>query len=99
MALDSKNEPQVTTLGGGLLLSSAARRRPVPAPTAPACPPGVATYALTAAAHLTAADHITSSALNRGAANDVPDHRAHSRSIRNELWASRPGRHTSTHRP
>jgi TolA-binding protein len=47
VALDSKNAPQVTSLGSGLLLSSAA----VPAgaaPTAPACPPGVAAYFLSA---------------------------------------------------
>jgi TolA-binding protein len=47
VALASNNAPQVTILSGALLLSSAA----VPAgaaPTAPACPPGVASYVLSA---------------------------------------------------
>jgi hypothetical protein len=45
IALDASNAPQVASLGGGLLLSSAA----VPATTEPVntgCPPGVATYLL-----------------------------------------------------
>jgi TolA-binding protein len=45
VALDAQNAPQVTSLGGGLLLSSAA----VPAtaePVSAGCPPGVAVYIL-----------------------------------------------------
>ena len=48
VALGSNNAPQVTTLGGGLLLSSAAVAATAD-PANPGCPPGVGVYPLSAA--------------------------------------------------